>query len=103
LLHNGKVLVAGGHAAFAPIGVAELYDPRTGVWTNSGTLGTARYAHTADDAAQWQGARRWRLQQFLAIRSPDRSFTKSGGASPEEESFHDCTPQRVDRFYQRQC
>src|SRR4030095_1291255 len=47
LLHNGKVLAAGGHAGFASIGSAELYDPSTGVWTNTGALGTARHSHTA--------------------------------------------------------
>ena len=47
LLHNGKVLVAGGHASFNPVAIAELFDPATGVWTPTGSLASARYAHTA--------------------------------------------------------
>jgi hypothetical protein len=44
LLHNGKVLVAGGDIDGKG---AELYDPATGVWTNTGSLNVARYYHTA--------------------------------------------------------
>ena len=40
LLFNGKVLVAGGYANEAPyyLSTAELYDPATGTWTNTGSL-----------------------------------------------------------------
>ena len=50
LLPSGKVLVAGG---FTPAGVccitatAELYDPSTGSWSATGSMGTTRYAHAA--------------------------------------------------------
>jgi N-acetylneuraminic acid mutarotase len=47
LLHNGKILVAGGHVSFNPVGMAELYDPATGVWNNSDALDTPRHSHTA--------------------------------------------------------
>ena len=51
LLDNGKVLVAGGRTALASNDVAtasaELYDPLTGTWSPTGSLATARWAHTA--------------------------------------------------------
>jgi len=48
LLTNGQVLVAGGEdSSFEPTGSAELYDPATGIWTATGSLGTGRQMHTA--------------------------------------------------------
>jgi N-acetylneuraminic acid mutarotase len=57
LLPNGKVLVVGGRgllvvsAAWQPpgpaISSAELYDPKTRVWSSAGTLSAPRYGHTA--------------------------------------------------------
>jgi N-acetylneuraminic acid mutarotase len=44
LLHNGKVLVAGGRGALTS---AELYDPATGKWSTTGFLHTGRAEHTA--------------------------------------------------------
>jgi len=44
LLHNGKVLVAGG---FTGVASAELYDPATGIWTTTGSHAVGRYYHTA--------------------------------------------------------
>jgi hypothetical protein len=53
LLHDGKVLVAGGiNAPFPlPIGFpglasAELYDPKTGDWSATGNMTSARFSHT---------------------------------------------------------
>ncbi len=50
LLANGKVLVVGG-VGFVnngfPLASSEVYDPGTGTWTATGTLGTARQNHTA--------------------------------------------------------
>jgi len=49
LLSNGEVLVAGGYKPFAPYqftASAELYDPAMGNWTFTGSLNTARAAHT---------------------------------------------------------
>ena len=47
MLRDGKVLVAGGINSDGIISTTELYDPRTGTWTTTGSLNTARYAHTA--------------------------------------------------------
>lgn len=50
LLPNGKVLVSGGYATLAGSPVwssAELYDPATTSFALTGSMATARYAHTA--------------------------------------------------------
>jgi hypothetical protein len=57
LLPNGKVLVAGGtgpdpiqsstHPVDPVLASAELYDPITGTWTPTGSMGQPRQAHTA--------------------------------------------------------
>ncbi len=47
-LPGGGILVAGGlDAAHRPTARAQLYDPRTGVWTATGSLHEARAFHTA--------------------------------------------------------
>lgn len=48
LLHQGKVLVAGGLGANnASTVIAELYDPKTGSWSSVGNLSTPRTGHTS--------------------------------------------------------
>ena len=51
LLPNGKVLVAGGvdpgNGFGGAVATAELYDPSTGAWSATGSMSTARNAHTA--------------------------------------------------------
>jgi hypothetical protein len=51
LLPDGKVLIAGGNrlenGGNSGTGIAELYDPATGTWTQTGTLVKARVGHTA--------------------------------------------------------
>jgi hypothetical protein len=50
LLPNGKVLVAGGSDGTGQTPLyssAELYDPATGTWTNTGSMNIARAGHTA--------------------------------------------------------
>ena len=51
LLANGKVLVVGGanilNSCCPRLGSAELYDPATGQWGVTGSLGTPRAGHIA--------------------------------------------------------
>jgi Galactose oxidase, central domain/Kelch motif len=50
LLTDGKVLVAGGYGGNTGPGTlasAELYDPGSGIWTATGSMGTPRAFHTA--------------------------------------------------------
>jgi uncharacterized protein (TIGR03437 family) len=50
LLPNGKVLVTGGlvvsSGRFVPTNTAELYDPATNAWTDTGSMSAPRHAHT---------------------------------------------------------
>jgi hypothetical protein len=51
LLRNGKVLVAGGFQSFgvgsSPTNTSELYDPATGIWSETGNLNGTRAWHAA--------------------------------------------------------
>ena len=51
MLMNGSVLLAGGNNVTANgttvLSSAEIYNPGTGVWSNTGSLNTARVGHTA--------------------------------------------------------
>jgi WD40 repeat protein len=56
LLPDGRVLVAGGSDVTKPLGIggspeivatAELYDPRSGTWSATGSMSTSRRDHTA--------------------------------------------------------
>jgi hypothetical protein len=46
LLPNGKVLVAGGNSVGGYLASAELYNPKTGSWSLTGSMSTPRYLHT---------------------------------------------------------
>lgn len=58
LLANGLVLVAGGYSgpgsAVGAVSSAELYNPATGHWTNTGSMNTARGDHFAELLASGQ-------------------------------------------------
>jgi uncharacterized delta-60 repeat protein len=51
LLPNGQVLVTGGlsfsNGNFTVVAAAELFDPVSGTWTNTGPMNAPRYQHTA--------------------------------------------------------
>ena len=48
LLPNGQVLVVGGYNnSKGSLASAELYDPTTGNWSDTGSLANARSGHTA--------------------------------------------------------
>ena len=50
LLPSGKVLICGGRGTAGgsvPVAAAELYDPTTGTFTNTGSMLSPRYQHTA--------------------------------------------------------
>ncbi len=50
-LPDGKIMVVGGYHGTGEVMEAlssvEIYDPETGIWNATGSLGTARFSHTA--------------------------------------------------------
>jgi N-acetylneuraminic acid mutarotase len=47
-LPDGRVLVPGGHTDFeTPVSSADLYDPRTGTWSDAGSMSDPRAGHSA--------------------------------------------------------
>ena len=49
LLSDGRVLIAGGlqNSMIVPVTSAELYDPKTGLFTPTGSMAAGRQGHTA--------------------------------------------------------
>lgn len=48
LLHDGKVLVAGGFSNSEVLSSAEIYDPKSGLWAQTGSMSHARFSHICD-------------------------------------------------------
>ena len=58
MLRNGKVLIAGGSSEAPNIVTAELYDPATGTFTPTGSMGTpvrAESSEISSESAQKRG------------------------------------------------
>jgi hypothetical protein len=47
LLSDGRVLITGGMTGGGAVASAELYDPKTGTFSATGSMATSRYGHTA--------------------------------------------------------
>ena len=47
LLTNGLVIVAGGNNGLGPCANTEIYDPQTGLWTNTGDMASPRFYQTS--------------------------------------------------------
>jgi Kelch motif protein/galactose oxidase-like protein len=45
LLHDGKVLIAGGFSNSEVVSSAEIYDPKSGLWVPTGSMSNARFSH----------------------------------------------------------
>jgi len=63
LLPNKQVLVVGGFTD-VNLASAELYDPGTGVWTQTGSMAYVRFEPHGDIAAKWAGVW-WRAVGLL--------------------------------------
>ncbi|HUP69390.1 MAG TPA: kelch repeat-containing protein [Acidimicrobiales bacterium] len=84
-LAAGEVLVAGGTQDFAlanALRSAALYDPATGIWSRTGSLGTSRFQHTAtrllDGRVLVAGG------QNEGILAPNLAATKGGALTSSE-------------------
>jgi hypothetical protein len=81
LLRDGRVLIAGGTDGSLyenPVASAELYDPKTGIFSPTGSMTTARFTHTA---TLLSGGR------VLIVGDEDRSFD----AKPSAEFYDPST------------
>ena len=102
LLQNGKVLVAGGEnpgGARSALNSAELYDPATGTWSNTGNLNTARELHTATllsngkvlVASGFVDFGLGRVTNSAELYDPDTGTWSSTGNLNQGRAFHTAT------------
>lgn len=101
LLPNGKVLVAGGVNNFttgAGLASAELYDPATDVWTDTGAMAVGRYVHTATLLASGKvlvaGGESGFPQVFLAsaeLYDPATGTWSAAGSLGQARDYHTAT------------
>lgn len=71
LLPDGRVLVAGGYDGSTKrsrLSSAELYDPATGTWSQTGNMSQGRSLHGRRAAAQRQGADRGGIRRNRRAR-----------------------------------
>jgi hypothetical protein len=101
LLANGKVLVVGGMPGGSggsygyALDSAELYDPGTGIWSSTGSMGTARAYHTATlltngqvlVAAGWNNSDG--MLEGAELYNPDTvAFTATWSLNVARDNFH---------------
>jgi hypothetical protein len=78
LLANGKVLVTGGFNGASALTSAELYDPASGTWTNTGPMTYGRYYHTATLLTNGQVLVAGGVNSSVVISSAELYVTMSG-------------------------
>lgn len=101
LLPNGKVLVAGGvnnFSTLAGLASAELYDPTTNAWSDTGAMAVGRYVHTATLLASGKvlvaGGESGFPQVFLAsaeLYDPATGTWSSVGSLIQARDYHTAT------------
>ena len=79
LLPNGKVLVVGGENNNGDLASAELYDPASGTWAATGSLGDGTPPSHSDVTTQRSGARRRR--KWRQRNSRERGTVRSGSGT----------------------
>jgi N-acetylneuraminic acid mutarotase len=99
LLGTGKVLVTGGCSQVdcgAVTAVSELYDPATGQWSKTGSLGTARDLHTATLLANGRvlvagGFTTSGASASAEVYNPSTGTWSATGAMTTHRSIHSAT------------
>ena len=95
LLGDGQVLAVGGqHEGGVPIGSAEVFDPATGAWSETGALDEPRDHHTTRLLADWNvlvaGGGRDRLA-ITELYDQDSGVWSTSAHMIEARSSHSAT------------